>query len=50
MQNETFRELYPNLAAEEIDIAQENLDSFLEILWEIAQTAYGGEPPGLTER
>ena len=45
MQDENLRELFPGLTAEEMEIARENLDRYLEIAWEIAQAARENEFP-----
>jgi len=44
MHNESLRELYPALTDEEQKIAEETLDRFLELAWEIYQTSNSPNP------
>jgi hypothetical protein len=45
MQNESLRALYPALTDEELKIAEETLDRYLELAWEILHEAEENEPP-----
>jgi hypothetical protein len=44
MHNESLRALYPALTDEEQKIAEETLDRFLELAWEIYQTLNSSNP------
>jgi hypothetical protein len=35
MHTDAWKELYPTLTEEELQIARENLDAYLELAWEI---------------
>jgi hypothetical protein len=48
MQNDPVGELFPDLSANEITIACENLDRYLEIVWEIWEELRAQEAAALT--
>lgn len=39
MQSPELKNLFPNLTAEELAVARDNLDQYLEIAWEILEDA-----------
>ena len=49
MIGDLWRELYPALTDDELQIARENLDAYLELAWEIFEDAREQEDAGLTE-
>lgn len=48
MNDDVWKELYPALTDEELQIARENLDAYLELAWEIYEDAQVEERAGLT--
>lgn len=49
MADNIWKELYPALTNEELQIARENLDAYLELAWEIYEDVQAQERDGLTE-
>ena len=49
MISDLLKELYPALTDEELQIARENLDAYLELAWEIYEDAREQQHAGLTE-
>jgi hypothetical protein len=49
MADNIWKELYPALTNEELQIARENLDAYLELAWEIYEDVQAQEGDGLTE-
>jgi hypothetical protein len=49
MADNIWKELYPALTNEELQIARENLDTYLELAWEIYEDVQAQERDGLTE-
>lgn len=45
MQNELLRALFPALRDEELKVAEENLDRYLQLAWEICEELRDGKPP-----
>ena len=45
MEHESLRDLHPALADEEQKVAEENLDRYLELAWEIYQAMQSGNLP-----
>jgi len=45
MEHESLRDLHPALSDEERKIAEENLDRYLELAWEIYQSKSERESP-----
>jgi hypothetical protein len=48
MADNIWKELYPALTSEELQIARENLDAYLELAWEIYEHVQAQERDGLT--
>ena len=44
MNDDEFKQLYPTLSDEELNIARENLDRYLELAWEIFQETHTDAP------
>ena len=49
MISDLWKELYPALTDDELQIARENLDAYLELAWEIYEDVQEQQHAGLTE-